>query len=394
MTRRAFSRAIVIVMDGVGVGELPDAADYGDRGTNTVAHIATSQNLKVPFLASLGLAKLVPDLQAPESLTGAFGKMNEASPGKDSTTGHWEMAGIVLEKAFLTYPKGFPNELIEEFEEQIGRETLGNRAASGTVIIQELGEEHRRTGKPIVYTSADSVFQIATHEEVVPIDDLYKMCQIAFDLAVKDYGVARIIARPFLGDKAGSFARTSRRRDFVPKAPRPTLLDRMAEHDLGVFGVGKIEDLFAGSGVSEAVHTESNAHGIAETFNAMKKSDADFIFTNLVDFDQQYGHRNDVPGFARALEELDQSLPGLMAAARDDDLVLLTADHGCDPTTPSTDHSREYVPLLAAGKRVRAGADLGIRSSFADLGQSLAENFGLGQLGAGESFLQELLASR
>ncbi len=381
-------------MDGVGVGELPDAADYGDRGTNTVAHIATSQNLKVPFLASLGLAKLVPDLQAPESLTGAFGKMNEASPGKDSTTGHWEMAGIVLEKAFLTYPKGFPNELIEEFEEQIGRETLGNRAASGTVIIQELGEEHRRTGKPIVYTSADSVFQIATHEEVVPIDDLYKMCQIAFDLAVKDYGVARIIARPFLGDKAGSFARTSRRRDFVPKAPRPTLLDRMAEHDLGVFGVGKIEDLFAGSGVSEAVHTESNAHGIAETFNAMKKSDADFIFTNLVDFDQQYGHRNDVPGFARALEELDQSLPGLMAAARDDDLVLLTADHGCDPTTPSTDHSREYVPLLAAGKRVRAGADLGIRSSFADLGQSLAENFGLGQLGAGESFLQELLASR
>ena len=380
-------------MDGVGVGELPDAADYGDRGTNTVAHIAASQSLNVPFLASLGLARLVPDLQGPESLTGAFGKMNEASPGKDSTTGHWEMAGIVLEKAFLTYPKGFPNELIEEFEEQIGRETLGNRAASGTVIIQELGEEHRRTGKPIVYTSADSVFQIATHEEVVPIDDLYKMCQIAFDLAVKDYGVARIIARPFLGDKAGSFARTSRRRDFVPKAPRPTLLDRMAEHDLRVFGVGKIEDLFAGSGVSEAVHTESNAHGIAETFNAMKKSDADFIFTNLVDFDQQYGHRNDVPGFARALEELDQALPGLMAAARDDDLVLLTADHGCDPTTPSTDHSREYVPLLAAGKGVRAGADLGIRSSFADLGQSLAENFGLGPLGAGESFLPELLGS-
>ena len=394
MTRRAFSRAIVIVMDGVGVGELPDAADYGDRGTNTVAHIATTQNLEVPFLASLGLAKLVPDLRAPEFLTGAFGKMNEASPGKDSTTGHWEMAGIVLEKAFLTYPKGFPSELIEEFEEQIRRETLGNRAASGTVIIQELGEEHRRTGKPIVYTSADSVFQIATHEEVVPIDDLYKMCQIAFDLAVKDYGVARIIARPFLGDEACSFARTSRRRDFVPKAPRPTLLDRMAEHDLRVFGVGKIEDLFAGSGISEAVHTESNAQGIAETFNAMKNSDADFIFTNLVDFDQQYGHRNDGPGFARALEELDKSLPGLMAEAREDDLVLLTADHGCDPTTPSTDHSREYVPLLAAGKRVRAGVDLGIRSSFADLGQSLAENFGLGRLGAGESFLRELLGSR
>ena len=376
------------------MGELPDAADYGDRGTNTVAHVATSQTLNVPYLASLGLAELVPELPAPESLRGAFGKMNAASPGKDSTTGHWEMAGIILEKAFRTYPEGFPNELIAEFEKRIGRETLGNRAASGTVIIQELGEEHRRTGKPIVYTSADSVFQIATHEETVPIDELYKMCQIAFDLVVKGHGVARIIARPFLGGKAGSFARTSRRRDFVPKAPRPTLLDRMAEHDLGVFGVGKIEDLFAGSGVSDAVHTESNAQGIAETIKAMRESDADFIFTNLVDFDQQYGHRNDVPGFARALEELDQSLPELMAGAREDDVVCLTADHGCDPTTPSTDHSREYVPLLVAGKRVRAGADLGIRTSFADLGQTLAENYGVGPLAAGKSFLQELLASR
>ncbi len=376
------------------MGELPDAADYGDRGTNTVAHIATSQTLNVPYLASLGLAELVPELPAPESLRGAFGKMNAASPGKDSTTGHWEMAGIILEKAFRTYPEGFPNELIAEFEKRIGRETLGNRAASGTVIIQELGEEHRRTGKPIVYTSADSVFQIATHEETVPIDELYKMCQIAFDLVVKGHGVARIIARPFLGGKAGSFARTPRRRDFVPKAPRPTLLDRMAEHDLGVFGVGKIEDLFAGSGVSDAVHTESNAQGIAETIKAMRESDADFIFTNLVDFDQQYGHRNDVPGFARALEELDQSLPELMAGAREDDVVCLTADHGCDPTTPSTDHSREYVPLLVAGKRVRAGADLGIRASFADLGQTLAENYGVGLLAAGKSFLQDLLASR
>ena len=393
MTRRAFSRAIVIVMDGVGVGELPDAGDYGDRGTNTVAHIATSQSLNIPSLASLGLAKLVPELRAPESLSGAFGKMNQASPGKDSTTGHWEMAGIVLEKAFRTYPTGFPSELIAEFEKRIGRDSLGNRAASGTVIIQELGEVHQKTGKPIVYTSADSVFQIAAHEETIPVDELYKMCQIAFDLVVKDYGVARIIARPFLGDRAGSFARTPRRRDFVPKPPRPTLLDRLAEHDLRVFGVGKIEDLFAGSGVAEAVHTESNAHGMAETIKAMKQSNADFIFTNLVDFDQQYGHRNDVSGFARALEELDKSLPELMAGARDDDLVLLTADHGCDPTTPSTDHSREYVPLLAVGKGVRAGADLGIRDSFADLGQSLAENYGLSSLDAGESFLQELLAS-
>ena len=381
-------------MDGVGVGELPDAADYGDRGTNTVAHIATSQTLNIPFLASLGLAKLVPELPSPESLSGAFGKMNEASPGKDSTTGHWEMAGIVLENAFRTYPTGFPSELIAEFEKRIGRETLGNRAASGTVIIQELGEEHRKTGKPIVYTSADSVFQIAAHEETIPVDELYKMCQVAFGLAVKDYGVARIIARPFLGDRPGSFARTPRRRDFVPKPPRPTLLDRMAEHDLRVFGVGKIEDLFAGSGVAEAVHTESNAHGMAETIKAMKQSNADFIFTNLVDFDEQYGHRNDVTGFARALEELDQCLPELMAGAREDDLVLLTADHGCDPTTPSTDHSREYVPLLAAGKGVRAGADLGTRGSFADLGESLAENYGLGSLGAGVSFLRELVASR
>ena len=377
-------------MDGVGVGELPDAGDYGDQGANTVAHIAASHSLSIPFLASLGMSELVPAVTSGGSLRGAFGKMNERSPGKDSTTGHWEMAGIVLEKAFRTYPHGFPSEVIAEFEKRIGRQILGNRAASGTVIIQELGEEHRRTGKPIVYTSADSVFQIAVHEEVVALDELYDMCQEAFDLVVKDYGIARIIARPFVGDRPGSFVRTHRRRDFVPKPPRPTLLDRMAEQGLGVLGVGKIEDLFAGSGISEAVHTESNAHGIAETLKAMQTSGADLIFTNLVDFDQQFGHRNDVAGFAGALEELDRALPALIQEAQEGDLFLLTGDHGCDPTTASTDHSREYVPLLAAGRRVRAGANLGTRGSFADLGQTLAENYGVGPLPAGESFLNQL----
>ena len=380
-------------MDGVGVGELPDAADYGDQGANTVAHIAASQSLSIPFLASLGMSELIPAVTSGGSLRGAFGKMNERSPGKDSTTGHWEMAGIVLEKPFRTYPQGFPAEVIAEFEKRIGRGTLGNLAASGTVIIQELGEEHRRTGKPIVYTSADSVFQIAVHEDVIPIEELYRMCQVAFDLVVADYGVARIIARPFVGERSGSFVRTPRRRDFVPKPPRPTLLDRMAEHDLGVFGVGKIEDLFAGSGVSEAVHTESNAHGLAETLKAMQTSTAALIFTNLVDFDQQFGHRNDPAGFAKALEELDRTLPALVQEAKEGDLFLLTGDHGCDPTTPSTDHSREYVPLLAAGRRVRAGANLGVRGSFADLGQTLAENFGVGQLEAGESFLAQLVST-
>jgi phosphopentomutase len=252
-------------MDGVGVGELPDAADYGDRGANTVAHVAESQSLSIPFLARLGLAKLVPQLGSTDAASGAFGKMSERSPGKDSTTGHWEMAGVILEQAFRTYPDGFPVPVIAEFEERIGRQILGNRPASGTVIIQELGEEHRETGKPIVYTSADSVFQIAAHEEVIPLEELYKMCRVAFELVVKDYGVARIIARPFIGDKAGSFVRTPRRRDFVLKPPRPTLLDRMAERGLRTFGVGKIEDIFAGSGVSEAVHTDNNSHGVAET---------------------------------------------------------------------------------------------------------------------------------
>ena len=378
-------------MDGVGVGELPDAEDYGDRGANTVAHIAASQSLSIPFLARLGMGELVPALRSHDSILGAFGKMNERSPGKDSTTGHWEMAGIVLEEAFRTYPQGFPPEVIAEFEKGIGRQILGNRAASGTVIIQELGEEHCRTGKPIVYTSADSVFQIAAHQEVIPVEELYRMCRVAFQIVVKNHGVARIIARPFVGDKAGSFVRTPRRRDFVRKPPRPTLLDRMAEHGLRVFGVGKIEDIFAGSGVSESVHTESNAHGMAETLKAMDTSSAELIFTNLVDFDQEFGHRNDPAGFARALEELDGSLPTLMERARHDDLVLLTGDHGCDPTTAGTDHSREYVPLLVAGKRVRGGANLGTRESFADLGQSLAENFGVGPLDAGTSFLKLLL---
>lgn len=395
MARRAFSRAIIIVMDGVGVGALPDAAAYGDVGANTLSHVARSTSVRIPFLSRLGLFQLVPELQdqgASGPLTGAYGKMKECSPGKDSTTGHWEMAGVVLEKAFRTYPKGFPEELMVEFEKRIGREILGNKAASGTVIIQELGEEHLASGAPIVYTSADSVFQIAAHESMVPVEQLYDWCRIAYELAVVRYGVARIIARPFTGGGAGDFVRTHRRKDFVPRPPRPTVLDLMAEQGQKVFAIGKIEDIFAGSGISEAVHTKSNAQGIAETIAAMERSsDHSLVFTNLVDFDQLYGHRNDVAGFARALEELDGSIPELLERAGDQDLVLVTADHGCDPTTSGTDHSREYVPLLAAGRQVGAGVELGVRATFADLGQTLADNFGVGPLPVGRSFLPELL---
>ncbi len=382
----------MVVCDGLGVGEAPDAAEFGDQGSDTLGHVLDSRKVRIPNLSALGLGNLTPTHHGarhprPE---GAFGKMAERSAGKDTATGHWEMAGLVTETAFRTYPQGFPPELMSAFEARVGRGTLGNKAASGTEILKELGKDHLRTGKLIVYTSGDSVFQIAAHEDVVPTEELYGMCRAAYELACLQYGVCRVIARPFVGRTAGDFKRTPKRRDFPVPPGGETLLDRLAAAGWPVFGVGKIEDIFSGRGVSGAVHTKSDSDGVDQTLAAMRRQDRGLVFTNLVDFDSLYGHRNDVEGFARNLELLDGRLPEVLAALREDDVFVLTADHGCDPSDASTDHTREHVPLLVRGPLVAAGVDLGVRGSFADLGQTLAETFGLGALGAGASFLPEL----
>jgi len=389
-----FSRAIVIVLDSVGIGELPDAAAYGDQGSDTLGHVARAVPLRVPTLASLGLARLVPELAAGSETAaacrGAYGRMAEASAGKDSVTGHWELMGIVLDRPFPTFPNGFDAGLIAEFERRIGRGTLGNVVASGTEIIDRLGAEHLRTGKPIVYTSADSVFQIAAHEEVIPLPEQYRICEIAFDLVARGRGVGRIIARPFVG-VPGAFKRTANRHDYALEPSGPTLLDRLTAAGLPVVAIGKIKDLFAGRGIGRAAPTASDAEGMARVRDAMQECDRGLIFANLVDFDTVYGHRNDVAGYAANLEQFDARLADLLAALAPRDLLVVTADHGNDPSTPSTDHSREYVPVLLAGASVRAGVDLGTRRTFADLGQTLADNFGVGPLAHGTSFLEEVV---
>ena len=387
-----FARAVVLVCDGLGVGEAPDAAAFGDRGSDTLGHVLASRDVRIPNLRALGLGNLTPTFAGarhprPE---GAFGKMAERSAGKDTATGHWEMAGLVTDKAFRTYPQGFPPEIIRPFEGRVGRPVLGNKAASGTEILKELGEEHVRTGRPIVYTSQDSVFQVAAHEEITPPAELYRICRIAYDIACLQFGVCRVIARPFVGRSRNDFKRTPNRRDFPVPPPGPTLLDRLAERRVPVFGVGKIEDIFTGRGVSGAVHTTSDSDGVDQTLKAMREQDGGLVFTNLVDFDTLYGHRNDVEGYARNLELLDARMPEIRGALRPDDVFVLTADHGCDPSDTSTDHTREHVPLLVSGPRVPAGLDLGVRATFADLGQTLAEAFGLAPLAAGTSFLPEL----
>jgi phosphopentomutase len=381
------------VLDSVGVGELPDADRYGDRGSDTLGNIARAVPLRLPTLRSLGLDRVARlEAQAPSSAAplGAFGRMAEASPGKDSVTGHWELMGLVLDRPFPVFPDGFPPDVMAAFERLIGRRTLGNKAASGTAIIDELGPEHVRTGFPIVYTSADSVFQIAAHEEVVPVPDLYRYCQAAYDLVAKGLGVGRVIARPFVGPP-GRFERTANRRDFALPPFAPTLLDRLTDAGVRVGAVGKIEDLFAGKGISWAVHTRSDEHGMAEIQSALASTDRGLIFANLVDFDTVFGHRNEPAGYAANLERFDARLAALLPALREDDLLAITADHGNDPTTPSTDHSREYVPVFVYGAGVRPGTDLGVRSTFADLGQTLAEIFGVGPLANGTSFLREIL---
>ncbi len=388
-------RVILIVFDSVGCGELPDAAEYGDTGSDTIGNISRRTPLAVPNLRRLGLARVstVNRLAGEPEPIGAFGRMAEASPGKDSVTGHWELAGLVLDRPFPVFPNGFPRELMDEFERRIGRGTLANKAASGTVIIDELGAEHVRTGKPIVYTSADSVFQIAAHEDVVPVPELYRWCEIAFELAGKGMGVGRVIARPFIGSP-GAFRRTANRRDFALTPPSRTLLDHLKDAGFPVVAIGKIEDLFAGRGITVATHTVNDDQGIDEVLRAMSTTDRGLIFANLVDFDTQYGHRNDIAGYAANLERVDARLSEVLAALQPRDLLVVTADHGNDPTTASTDHAREYVPVFLTGRAVRRGVDLGTRRTFADLGQTIAEVFDVGPLEHGTSFLDDILLTR
>jgi phosphopentomutase len=387
-----FNRVIWIVLDSVGIGELPDAADYGDVGRDTLGHIARSRPLKLPNLVRLGLANIKPlaSLQPSAKPAASYGKGSTVSPGKDTTTGHWEMAGIWLEQAFPVYPQGFPKTLIAEFEFRIGRRTLGNKPASGTEIIKELGEEHVRTGFPIVYTSGDSVFQIAAHEDVIPIAGLYRMCEVARKLLDGPNRVGRVIARPFTG-ASGDFRRTERRHDYAVEPPRPMLLDALAEAQIPVFGVGKIHDIYNGRGVEKYVTTKNNADGMAKLTEALAQSPSGLIFANLVDFDMLFGHRKDVEGFARSLEEFDALLGPFLDALRPSDLLIITADHGCDPdpVNPTTDHSREYVPILAYSPSVSIGANLGTRATLADMGQTIAENFAT-KIPHGTSFLNSL----
>ena len=392
MKRGRPRRVFLIVLDSVGIGELPDAEAYGDTGSNTVGNIAQGFPLAVPTLRRLGLERLValPGPASGAAPLGAFGRMAEASPGKDSVTGHWELMGLVLDRPFPVFLKGFPPALISEFERRIGRATIGNKAASGTAIIDELGPDHIRTGSPIVYTSADSVFQIAAHERVIPIAEQYRICEIAYELAALGLGIGRVIARPFVGEP-GSFKRTANRRDFALTPFAPTLLDRLKEAGRTVYAIGKIEDLFAGRGVTRAVHTTSDDHGMDEIEAALASTADGLVFANLVDFDTVYGHRNDPVGYAKNLERFDVRLDRFLPRLQADDLLVVTADHGNDPTTPSTDHSREHVPLFVVGPSVRAGTDLGLRRTFADLGQTLAELFDVGPLEHGTSFLQDII---
>jgi phosphopentomutase len=387
-----FERVIWIVLDSVGIGALPDADEYGDVGRNTLGHIAESRRLHIPNLARLGLGSIAPLAHVPPvtSPQGSFGKGATHSPGKDTTTGHWEMAGIWLDQAFPVYKQGFPSEIMEPFEAQIGRKTIGNKPASGTEIIKELGEEHVRTGKPIVYTSGDSVFQIAAHEEVIPLKELYRMCEIARKLLDGKHRVGRVIARPFVGEP-GNFKRTPNRHDYAVEPPSPTLLDALKERGVPVFGVGKIHDIYNGRGVDDYVTTKSNADGMQKLTEALHQRKRGLIFCNLVDFDMLYGHRKDVEGFAKSLEEFDAALGEYLPLLGSQDLLMLTADHGCDPDPrwETTDHSREYVPILAYTPAHTIGNDLGTRSTLADMGQTIAENFGE-VLPHGTSFLEAI----
>lgn len=381
-------RTIILLLDGCGVGELPDAEDYGDVGSSTIPNVAREyKSLNLPNLQRLGLGNIVdiehvPPCRLPEA---SFGKLRELSPGKDSITGHWELMGVILSKPFPVFSDGIPSSMIKAFEEAIHRKVIGGMPISGTVIIEKLGEEHMKTGYPIVYTSADSVFQIACHKDVIPLDELYRMCEVARQL-FPDIG--RVIARPFIG-KVGNFKRTPERKDYSLAPPSETLLDVLKENGYPVVGIGKIDNLFGHRGLTDSYHTKSNSHGMKTVLDVMDKVDRGIIFINLVDFDMIWGHRNNIEGFARGLMEFDSWLPSCLKKFKEDDILVITADHGIDPTTPSTDHSREYVPLLIYGNKIKRGADLNTKN-MTDLAKTLADYFSV-VIKNGKSFLKEIL---
>ncbi|MDP3014701.1 MAG: phosphopentomutase [Candidatus Subteraquimicrobiales bacterium] len=393
MQKQMFNRAIIIILDSVGVGELTDAYKYSDEGSNTLANTAKAVGgLNLPNFQKLGLGNII-DIEGvspSKNPLASFGKMAEKSAGKDTTTGHWELMGLYLPKPFPVYPKGFPEEIINEFERRIGRKILWNKPASGTEIIKELGEKHLKPGCPIIYTSADSVFQIAAHEDIISLNELYKMCEVARDILKDEHNVCRVIARPFTG-KPDTFVRTAERRDYSVKPPSKTVLDYAIDAGFKVYAVGKIGEIFANQGISKAVHTKNNMDGIDKTLEFMKNEDKGIIFANLVDFDMLWGHRNDPQGYAKGLKEVDKRVPELIERLKSSDVLIFTVDHGCDPTTPSTDHSREYVPLLVYGEKIKPGINLGIRKSFSDLGRTISELLGFPAPVEGESFAEMIV---
>lgn len=387
------SRVIWMVIDSVGIGALPDSEKFGDVNVNTLGNIVkTYKDIKIPNMINLGLSNIegVESLESINNPIGSFGRAKEVSKGKDTTTGHWEMTGVLVETPFKTYENGFPREIIEEFERKTNRKVIGNKPASGTAILDELGEQQMKTGEVIVYTSADSVFQIAAHEDVIPLDELYKMCEIAREIMMGENAVARIIARPFIGTP-GAFERTSNRRDYSLSPFEDTVLDNIKNANLDVIGVGKIEDIFNKQGITEAIHTKDNMDGVDQTINYMKKDNKGLIFTNLVDFDSKYGHRRDVEGYKNALEEFDARIPEILENMKDDDILIINSDHGNDPTYKGTDHTREYIPILIYGKNVVSGYNLGTRNSFADIGATVSDILNVDSPKNGKSFKNEII---
>lgn len=387
-------RVIWMIIDSVGIGEMPDSKDFGDIGVNTLGNIVKSyKDIKIPNLINLGIANIdkIDFLDSIENPIGCFGRCLEVSNGKDTTTGHWEMTGVLVKKPFKTFENGFPKDIIEEFERRTNRKVVGNKPASGTEILDEYGEHQMKTGDVIVYTSADSVFQIAAHEEVIPLDELYKMCEIAREIMMGDNAVARVIARPYIGKKKGEFERTSNRRDYSLNPFEKTVLDYIKESNLDVIAVGKIEDIFNGQGITEAIHTKDNMDGVDQTINYIKKENKGLIFTNLVDFDSKYGHRRDVLGYKNALEEFDKRIPEIIDAMKEDDILIINSDHGNDPTYKGTDHTRESIPVLVYGKNIKNGVNLGIRKSFADIGKTVSDILNIDKLENGISFKDEIM---
>ncbi|CEO26869.1 phosphopentomutase [Paraclostridium sordellii] len=387
------SRVIWMVIDSVGIGALPDSEKFGDVNVNTLGNIVKAyKDIQLPNMIKLGLSNIdgIDSLDSIDNPIGSFGRASEVSKGKDTTTGHWEMTGVLVETPFKTYENGFPKEIIDEFERKTNRKVIGNKPASGTAILDELGEQQMKTGEVIVYTSADSVFQIAAHEEIIPLEELYKMCEIAREIMMGENAVARIIARPFVG-KPGAFERTSNRRDYSLSPFEDTVLDTIKKSNLDVIGVGKIEDIFNKQGITEAIHTKDNMDGVDQTINYMKKENKGLIFTNLVDFDSKYGHRRDVEGYKKALEEFDARIPEIIDNMKDDDILIINADHGNDPTYKGTDHTREYIPVLVYGKNINKGYNLGTRKSFADIGATVADILNVNLPKHGESFKSEIM---